>query len=201
MAKQLQFFFEKYKWQGWLTKVDRDKVYGYIEEAVFDKDGNTCFLASMLTDGMTLVPSGATAMKTVDAGNLEVDKKKLKTVYMDGTEATLVPSSYDGEINLKEVTLNDIYDMEVTSVYQVDFEASIDKSTALEILGNVPGLGFVFNYRADYEGADAILISSQESVFILVGRALKFGYLKNQQALMQEEIDTANEDELDFGML
>lgn len=201
MAKQLQFFFEKYKWQGWLTKVDRDKVYGYIEEAVFDKDGNTCFLASMLTDGMTLVPSGATAMKTVDAGNLEVDKKKLKTVYIDGTEATLVPSSYDGEINLKEVTLSDIYDMEVTSVYQVDFEASIDKSTALEILGNVPGLGFVFNYRADYEGADAILISSQESVFILVGRALKFGYLKNQQALMQEEIDTANEDELDFGML
>ena len=93
--------------------------------------------------------------------------------------------------------------MEVTSVYQVDFEASIDKSTALEISGNVPGLGFVFNYRADYEGADAdaILISSQESVFILVGRALKFGYLKNKQALMQEEIDTANEDELDFGML
>lgn len=201
MAKQLQFVFGKHKWQGGLTKVDRNKVYGYVEEAVFDKDGNTCFLANMLADGMTLVPSGATAMKTVDVRNIEVDKKVLKTVYMDGTEATLVPSSYDGDINLKEVTLSDIYDLEVSSVYQVDFENSPDKSTALEILDNVHGLGFVFNYRADYEGADAILISSQESVFILVGRALRFDYLVNTQALMQEEIDTASEDELDFGML
>jgi hypothetical protein len=201
MGKQLQFVFANHKWQGGLTKVDRDKVYGYIEEAVFDKDGNNCSLASMLDDGMTVVPSGATALKTVDAHNKEVDKKTLRTVYMDGTAATLVPSSYDGEITLKEVTLNDLFDLEVTSVYQVDFENSADKSVALEILNKVEGLGFVFNYRADYEGADAIVIASQELVFILVGRALQFEYQKNQQALIVEETETVSEEDVDFGML
>jgi hypothetical protein len=201
MGKQLQFVFGNHKWQGGLTKVDRDKVYGYTEEAVFDKDGNSCSLASMLDDGMTVVPSGATALKTVDPHNHEVDKKTLKTVYMDGTAATLVPSSYDAEIDLKEVTLNDLYDLEVTSLYQVDFENSTDKSVALELLNNIAGLGFVFNYRADYEGADAILIKSQEAVFILVGRLLHFEYLKNQQALIVDETETDSEEEVDFGML
>jgi hypothetical protein len=201
MAKQLQFVFGNHKWQGGLTKVDRDKVYGYIEEVVFDKDGHSCSLASMLDDGMTVVPSGATALKTVDLQNREVDKKTLKTVYMDGTAATLVPSSYDAEIDLKEVTLNDLYDLEVTSIYQVDFDNSAVKSVALELLNNVAGLGFVFNYRADYEGADAILIKSQDTVFILVGRSLQFEYLKNQPALIVDETETDSEEEVDFGML
>ena len=201
MGKQLQFVFGNHKWQGGLTKVDRDKVYGYTEEAVFDKYGHSCSLASMLDDGMTVVPSGATALKTVDAQNREVEKKTLKTVYMDGTAATLVPSSYDAEIDLKEVTLNDIYDLEVTSLYQVDFDNSADKSVAFELLNNIVGLGFVFNYRADYEGADAIVIKSQEAVFILVGRSLQFEYLKNQQALIVDETETDSEDEVDFGML
>jgi len=201
MGKQLQFVFGNHKWQGGLTKVDRDKVYGYIEEVVFDKDGHSCSLASILDDGMTVVPSGATALKTVDPQNREVDKKTLKTVYMDGTAAALVPSSYDAEIDLKEVTLTDLYDLEVTSLYQVDFDNSADKSVALELLKNVAGLGFVFNYRADYEGANAIVIKSQDAVFILVGRSLQFEYLKNQQALIVEETETDSEEDVDFGML
>ena len=201
MGKQLQFVFGNHKWQGGLTKVDRDKVYGYTEEAVFDKNGHSCSLASMLDDGMTVVPSGATALKTVDSQNSEVDKKTLKTGYMDGTAAALVPSSYDAEIDLKEVTLTDLYDLEVTSLYQVDFDNSADKSVALELLKNVAGLGFVFNYRADYEGANAIVIKSQDAVFILVGRSLQFEYLKNQQALIVEETETDSEEDVDFGML
>ena len=201
MAKQLQFIFGNYTWQGSLTKVDRDKVYGFVEESVFDKNGTLCTLASMLDDGSTLVPTGATAMKIVDSKNKEVDKKSLKTVYMDGRDAILIPSSYDAEIILNEVTLNDLYDLEVTSVYQVDFENEVDKSKTIEVLQTVAGLGFIFNYRADYEGADAILIAAQKTVFILVGRKLEFHYLKNQQAVVQEETETTSEDELDFGML
>jgi hypothetical protein len=97
--------------------------------------------------------------------------------------------------------LNDLYNLEVTTVYQVEFENDTDKLLALEILNNVDGLGFVFNYRADYEGADAVLLSTQEMVFILVGRALQFDYLNNRQAVVIEESDIDSEEEVDFGML
>jgi hypothetical protein len=201
MAKQIQFKFGKINWQAGLTKVDREKVYGYVEEIVYDKNNSLCTLASLLDNGSTIVPNGSTALKTVDTYNREVDKKSLKTVYLDGSDAILVPSSYDGEISLTEATLDNIYDLEVTSVYQMDFEIEADKLQAVNILKTVPGLGFVFNYRADYEGADAIIIAAQDSFFILVGRKLQFSFLMNDQILAIEDTDEQIDEEVDFGML
>ena len=101
MAKNLTFVIDQQKFAAGIAKVDRDKVYGFVEEVVSDKDGNVCSTANILNDGQTLILSGATAMKTVDANFFEVDKKTLKTIYLDGKDAVLIPSSYDGEIELK----------------------------------------------------------------------------------------------------
>ena len=204
MAKAIQFIAGKLKFAASLTKIDRDKVYGFIDEKVNDDNGNPCILGSLLDDGRTLVLNGATAIKTVDTSFNELDKTELKVVYQDGKDAVLVPSSYEGEINLTETTFDDLFNLEITSVYQLDFEDLAVKTSVNDFLADGKVFRFVFNYRADYEGADAILISNPAGIFALTGRIIDFSYLENKLMKVTENLveDTIEEDEeIDFGML
>ena len=201
MAKNLTFVIDQQKFAAGIAKVDRNKVYGFVEEVVSDKEGNVCSTANILNDGQTLILSGATAMKTVDANFVEVDKKTLKTIYLDGNDAVLIPSSYDGEIVLKSAHLDDLFNLEVSTVYQLTWEDASSKSTLLKLLENGKLYQFVFNYRADYEGADAIVISAFDEVFVLTGRLLSFEYLENKTAAPITEVEDEVEEEIDFGML
>jgi hypothetical protein len=138
----------------------------------------------------------------VTENNTEVDKKALKTVYMDGSDALLVPSSYDGTIELVQATMEDLFNLEVTTIYQLTWEDVGAKGNMLKELEDGKLFRFVFNYRADYEGADAILLSSQNEIFVLTGRLLEFEYLENKTAIPVAEVETAEQDEeVDFGML
>ena len=203
MAKAIQFNTGKLKFAASLTKVDRDKVYGFIEVKVNDDKGNPCTMGSLLDDGKTIVLNGATANKTVDASFNELDKKELKVVYLDGKDAVLVPSSYEGEILLTETSLDDLFNLEVTSVYQLDFEDDLQKKLVSDFLASGKVARFLFNYRADYEGADAILIANANGIFALTGRIIDFPFLKNEvepisETLVEQPIE---EEGMDFGML
>ena len=203
MAKAIQFNAGKLKFAASLTKVDRDKVYGFIEVKVKDDKGNPCTMGSILDDGKTLILNGATANKTVDASFNELDKKELKVVYLDGKDAVLVPSSYEGEILLTETSLDDLFNLEVTSVYQLDFEDDLQKKLVSDFLASGKVARFLFNYRADYEGADAILIANANGIFALTGRIIDFPFLKNEvepisETLVEQPIE---EEGMDFGML
>ena len=205
MAKAIQFVAGKLKFAAALTKIDRDKVYGFIEVKVNDDKGNPCIMGSLLDDGRTLVLNGATAMKTVDASFNELDKKELKVVYQDGKDAVLVPSSYEAEVNLIETTLDDLFNLEITSVYQLDFEDAAQKKSVSNFLADGKVARFVFNYSADYEGADAILISNADGIFALTGRIIDFPFLENKLApvatTLVEETVEEEEEGMDFGML
>lgn len=202
MAKNLTFSINKSTYSAGITKLDRDKIYGFVEEQILDKNGNLCSSGALLDDGQTLVLTGATAMKTVTDNNAEVDKKALKTVYMDGKDAILVPSSYEGTIELVKATMDDLFNLEVNSVYQLTWEDAVAKSSMLKELEGGNLFRFVFNYRADYEGADAILLSAQNEIFVLTGRLLEFEYLENKTAAPIAEVENAEqEEEVDFGML
>jgi hypothetical protein len=92
--------------------------------------------------------------------------------------------------------------LEVTTVYQLILEDATSKTAMLNLLegGNV--FQFVFNYRADYEGADALVLSSQNEIFVLTGRMLEFDFLENKSATpLVEEFVEESEEEMDFGML
>ena len=161
-------------------------------------------MGSLLDDGRTLVLNGATALKTVDSKYNELDKKTLKVVYQDGTDAVLVPSSYEGEVKLLECSMDDLFNLEITSVYQLDFEDAAQKKSVSDYLADGKVAHFVFNYRADYEGADAILIANADGIFALTGRIIDFPYLENKLApvittLVEETVE--EEEGMDFGML
>jgi hypothetical protein len=203
MAKAIQFNAGKLAFAASLTKVDRDKVYGFIEVKVNDDKGNPCTMGSLLDDGKTLILNGATANKTVDASFNELDKKELKVVYQDGKDAVLVPSSYEGEVLLTETSLDDLFNLEVTSVYQLDFEDDLQNKSVSDFLASGKVARFLFNYRADYEGADAILIANANGIFALTGRIIDFPFLKNElepisETLVEQPIE---EEGMDFGML
>ena len=203
MAKAIQFVAGKLKFAAVLTKIDRDKVYGFIEVKVNDDKGNPCLMGSLLDDGRTLVLNGATALKTVDASFNELDKKELKVIYQDGKDAVLVPSSYEGEVNLTETSLDDLFNLEISSVYQLDFEDASQKKSVSDYLADGTVARFVFNYRADYEGADAILIANADGIFALTGRIIDFPYLENKLAPVAGNLveETIEEEAMDFGML
>jgi hypothetical protein len=160
-------------------------------------------MGSLLDDGRTLVLNGATALKTVDSKFNELDKKELKVVYQDGKDAVLVPSSYEGEVSLTETTLDDLFNLEITSVYQLDFEDAAQKKSVSSYLADGNVARFVFNYRADYEGADAILIANTNGIFALTGRIIDFPYLENKLVPVDTNIveETIEEEGMDFGML
>ena len=203
MAKAIQFVAGKLKFAAALTKIDRDKVYVFIQVKVNDDKGKPCIMGSLLDDGRTLVLNGATAMKTVDSKFNELDKKTLKVVYQDGKDAVLVPSSFEGEIKLTETSLDDLFNLEITSVYQLDFEDASQKKSVSDYLADGKVSRFVFNYRADYEGADAILISNADGIFALTGRIIDFPYLENKLAPVAATLveETVEEEGMDFGML
>lgn len=203
MGKNLTFSIGKQTYAAAPVKVDRDKVYGFVEHQVLDKNGNVCTTGNLLDDGQTLILSGATAMKTVNTQNTEVDKKTLKTVYMDGKDAILVPSSYEGTIELTRAAMDDLFNLEVSAVYQLTWADADAKKGMLKELDGGQLFRFIYNYRADYEGADALLLAAQNQVFVLSGRLLDFSYLENKTAapIAETESTEQEEEDMDFGML
>ena len=204
MGKNIHFVIEGKSWSAGISKVDRNKVYGHVEEIISDSNGELCSVASILEDGQTIIVSGATALKTVDSENKEISKDAIKTVNLDGTDAVLVPSSYDTDAVLTPGTLDDLFNLEITAVYQLVWEDEAAKLDLITYLVTNKVLKFVFNYRADYEGADAVLITAQNQVFALTGKFLEFQFLENKQVIVPEDTDadaTVEEDSMDFGML
>lgn len=202
MAKLIKFIFEGKAWQAGISKLDRDKVYGYVEEQVSDAKGNPCAVGSLLDDGQTVILSGSAATKLVDAHLKEVDRKTLRAVDAEGHDATMVPSSYDVDVPLSPATLDDLFNMEVTGVYQLAVEDPTIKQGLMATLEAGRLLRCSFNYRASYESADALMIAAQKEIFILTGRIAEYPYLENKVVVLQEEASSEAEDEsVDFSML
>jgi hypothetical protein len=203
MAKLAVFSISGKTFKAGINKIDRDKIYGYVKEQSYDINGDECSLGSVLNDGSTFVLSGATAMKKVDEQNREIDKSEIKTINLEGKDAELVPSIFDIENELKEVPLDKVLDLQVELAYQLSFESDADKELALSKLKTDAAYYFLYNYRADYEGSDAYIISNAKEIFLLSGKLIKFEFLDNKTiiAIEETEDDSSEEDDLDFGML
>jgi hypothetical protein len=121
-------------------------------------------------------------------------------VDSDGNKVEKVPSIYDQKVMLREASLDEYLSMAVKSVYQLQIDEN--KEVLLNELNNGKLYYFVYNYRADYEGDDAFLISNGTDVFAITGMKsdLEFiGLEDNEQELVPEEIE-AVEDDMDFAM-
>lgn len=199
MARKAEFSINGHSVKAELKKIDRKKIYGWSTIDVFDENGSKCKLAG-LAEGQFVMPSGSTALVSLNFKGEAVSKSSLVGVDSAGKKVEKVPSIYDQKVMLREATLDEYLAMAVKSVYQLQIDEN--KEDLINELSDGKIYYFVFNYRADYEGDDAFLISNGTDVFAITGMSsnLEFiGLEDNEQELVTE--DTAEvEDDMDFAM-
>jgi len=199
MARQAEFIINGKSVMAELKKVDRKKIYGWSTVEVFDENGSKCKLAS-ISDGVHVLPSGSSSLIKFNDKGETVSSSDLVGFNQKGEKVEKVPSIYDGKVELKESTIDDYLSLAVKTVYQLNME---DDTTMLSELKDGKVFSFVFNYRADYEGDDAFLISNGETAFAVIGKIadLEFvGMNDNEKELVVNEEESSEEDELDFAM-
>jgi len=199
MARKAEFLINRLSVMAELKKVDRKKIYGWSTIEVFDENGSKCRLAG-LAEGQFVMPSGSTALVSLNSKGAAVSKDTLIGVDSDGKKVEKVPSIYDEKVLLREATVDEYLSMSVKSVYQLQIDEN--KEALLTDLNSGKIYYFVFNYRADYEGDDAFLISNGTDVFAITGMSTDHEFIgleDNEQELVSEETE-AVEDDMDFAM-
>ena len=199
MARQAEFIINGTSVMAELKNVDRKKIYGWSTVEVFDENGSKCKLAS-ISDGVHVLPSGSSSLIKFNDKGETVSSSDLVGFNQKGEKVEKVPSIYDGKVELKESTIDDYLSLAVKTVYQLNME---DDTPMLSELKDGKVFYFVFNYRADYEGDDAFLISNGETAFAVIGKIadLEFvGMNDNEKELVVNEEESSEEDELDFAM-
>ena len=199
MARKAEFSINGHSVKAELKKIDRKKIYGWSTIDVFDEKGSKCKLAG-LAEGQFVMPSGSTALVSLNSTGEAVSKSSLVGVDSTGKKVEKVPSIYDQKVMLREATLDEYLAMAVKSVYQLQIDEN--KEDLINELNDGKIYYFVFNYRADYEGDDAFLVSNGTDVFAITGMSSELEFIgleDNEQELVTE--DTAEvEDDMDFAM-
>ena len=199
MARKAEFSINGHSVKAELKKIDRKKIYGWSTIDVFDEKGSKCKLAG-LAEGQFVMPSGSTALVSLNLKGEAVSKSSLVGVDSAGKKVEKVPSIYDQKVILREATLDEYLAMAVKSVYQLQIDEN--KEDLINELSDGKTYYFVFNYRADYEGDDAFLVSNGTDVFAITGMSSELEFIgleDNDQELVTE--DTAEvEDDMDFAM-
>ena len=182
------------------TKVERKKLYGWTELRATDPDGNVCRQAGLDSNGVTIIPKGATKIGMLREDGNWMEKDELQALHADGSVAEAIPSSFEGEIKLEQkVDTEKLMDCIVTSVYQLEGEGAEELAKAI----GSDIYTFPFSYRGGYDASDGFLLSNGTTPFIFVGTEAKFELIGlEEQAVVDEPDDEVemDEDELDFSM-
>ena len=94
MAQALTFQFQGQEFACSIKKVDRAKLYGSVQLEVLDENEKPCELATLASDGKTLIPMGGTALAYLSPEGDWREKDALKPVDLEGEEIEPVTSTF-----------------------------------------------------------------------------------------------------------
>jgi hypothetical protein len=187
------------------VKIDRKKLYGWSEIHAFDDNGNECSLVSTDTSGTIIIPKGGIALGLVSEDGKWVERRQLKTVNADGSDAVIVQSSYSNLNALKEKATNEeLLDCSISAFYHLaDADADLVTAIGADIYK------FDYCYRDSYETTMAFLLTQEiggkKELFMFVGARNSFEFIGlNQIAVADEtefEEDEEESDDIDFSMM
>lgn len=198
MAKTLNFILGNTRFSLTPTKIERKKLYGWTEMHVLTPEGEMCSPAGLNSDGVTLVPTGATKTGMMTESGLWMERNELIAVDTFGHEVPQIPSSFDEEIVLSDkVSVDDLMDCNVTAVYQLYDPGS---GEIAERIGN-DIYHFNFSYRGGVESSDAYLLSKDDAIFILTGVNGNYEFIGLAQEVVIDDADGEMVEELDFEMM
>ena len=198
MARKVKFNINSSLLESGIVKVDRSKLYGSSKKIVRDMKGNECVLSN-LYNGDRILPKGSISQVLVDSEGLFVSRSALVGFNSNNEQVEKVSSIFSNDNQCEKVDLDEFLSVNVKSIYQLVIEED-DKEKWNTLFANDEIYHFVFNYREDYEGDDAYLISNGDDLFITVGKKNDFEFLEQSNILIDDEEEEEIDDELDFSM-
>lgn len=198
MARKVKFNINSSLLESGIVKVDRSKLYGSSKKIVRDMKGNECVLSN-LYNGDRILPKGSISQVLVDNEGLFVSRSALVGFNSNNEQVEKVSSIFSNDNQCKKVDLDEFLSVNVKSIYQLVIEED-DKEKWNTLFANDEIYHFVFNYREDYEGDDAYLISNGDDLFITVGKKNDFEFLEQSNIVIDDEEEEEIDDELDFSM-
>ncbi|MCJ8331727.1 MAG: hypothetical protein HRT89_04665 [Lentisphaeria bacterium] len=203
MARVLAFQIDNTELSCELNKVERKKLYGWVDKKAYDRDGNPCYLGSLSKDGLYIF-----GKQSFDAGFVSddgdwVEKTELQAYSVDNKEIQKVEASFKGIVDVSEtVSIDEFLMYNIRSLY----ELSGDNSTVLlEKVKAADGIyKLSFNYVASYFPDTAFLIENDDSLYMLIGKQSNFNFVARDDAADLNETDEESEEEddfMDFGMI
>lgn len=205
MARALKFNYGGTELTAEMQKVDRSKLYGTVDVETLDEQGRRCTLATLASDGRTLIGKGGTALGILSVDGTWLERGSLTPVDLQGEKIEPVPSSFSATIDLTETaTIEEYLSHLIRSAYQLDLGDVGDG--LLEEMKKGTIFTFKYSFRGGLEYDQAFLLCNPDGVpFMLVGTPaeLKFVGLAQEGALVEEEeeSDEGEDDELDFSMM
>jgi len=197
MGRKVTFDFSGTILESEITKVDRKKLYGSSKKIVKDNEGNEC-VTSDLYQGSKILPRGSISQILIDNKGNFVKRSELVGFNHNNEKVEKVASIFSLENKCSKVEIDEFLSVNVKSIYQLDIDDEIiDKWK--EFFKDDEIYYFLFNYREDYEGDDAYIISNGSDFFVTVGKKNEFVYLEQENIDLEEEEEI--EDDLDFSML
>ena len=199
MGRKVSFKIEGSLLESEIVKVDRTKLYGTSEKIVYNTNKEECVLSD-LYEGSIILPKGSVGQVLIDENGNSVSRSELIGFNLQGEKVEKVPSIFSIENNCKKVEIDDFISSSIKSIYQLFIDEDQIESWKKYFTNDEVYL-FEFNYREDYEGDDAFLISNENGFFISVGKSNEFEFLELSNVSVEDtDEDIEIEDDLDFSM-
>jgi hypothetical protein len=188
-----------------LEKIDRARLYGYIETEIQDEANKRCELATLLGDGHSIVGKGGSAIAYLSAGGLWRTRAQLKPIDLNGQPITPVKSSFDAPITLGDTaTIDEFLSHNVHLIYQI--VPSTDSPELMAELQKGTIFRLPFSYRGGVEASPAFLLNGGDGnpfFCVCTPTAIEFiGPTATAPAVSDESADAGEEDDaLDFSLV
>jgi hypothetical protein len=199
MAKILTFTLGGKSFGLTPEKLDRKKIYGWQEKLVFDDGGKECTLAYTDDTGTLVMLKGGVGLGIVSPEGGWVERSSLKARILDGSDAALIPSSYDvPNVLSKKISGEEFLDYTITAAYHLEGDGAFCAA-----LGDAM-YTFDYIYREGYETTAAFVLQNNGAAFLLLGYKTGIEMLDlDQTAEIDIEDEGADEDEeaIDFTMM
>ena len=199
MAKELQFTMGGSTFGAAPVKLERKKLYGWVDVVATDENGGVCLSAQLAPGGTLIVPPNGVKPASLDSSGRWLEKSELTPVDAEGNPVTPVPSSFDAPIALDTKATEEAFlDHTWKAVYQLDC-AELAAAVGNDIYT------FPFSYRGGLSQDEAFLLTSGPMLFLFTGEHTEFEMIgvAEEGILDDNEEETASEeeDELDFSMM
>ena len=198
MARKVKFNINDTLLESGIVKVDRAKLYGTTKKIVRDTKGNECVLSN-LYNGDRILPKGSISQVLLDNEGLFVSRSDLVGFNSKNEKVDKVSSIFSIDNKCDKVNLDEFLSVNVKSIYQLAVEEG-EKEKWNILFANDEIYHFIFNYREDFEGDDAYIITNGSDLFITVGKKNDFEFLEQNNIVIDDEEEEEIDDELDFSM-